>query len=621
VGESANGQSQGPGSGGEQGAHRDVAAANGQPHTPGKASDRGGSTPVGPGRLPSTHYKWVALSNTTLGILAATVNGSIVIISLPAIFRGIHLDPLTPGNVSYLLWMLMGYLLVSAVLVVTLGRLGDMYGRVRMYNLGFAIFGLAALALPFDPYHGPSGALWLIGWRVVQAVGGSMLMANSPAILTDAFPPEQRGTAMGINQVAGISGSFFGLILGGVLAAVDWRLVFLVSVPIGIGGTIWSYVSLREAGVRTKARIDWLGNITFAVGLVGLLAGITYGIQPYGGHVMGWTSPLVLTGLIGGVTLLGLFCVVELKVSQPMFDLHLLRIRAFAAGNAATLLASIARGGLQFMLILWLQGIWLVLHGYNYADTPLWSGIYLLPLTFGFIASGPVSGWLSDKHGARAFASGGLLLSAAAFGGLLLVPTNFHYLIFGLLIFLAGAGMGLFSAPNAAAIMNSVPRHQRGVASGMLATFQNSGFVLSIGVFFSLMIAGLASTLPTTLTHGLISQGVPAPIAHQIGQLPPVGSLFAAFLGYNPVHQLLGPTGVLAHLPASHVATLTGRQFFPELISQPFHHGLVIVFSMAMAVLVIAAGASALRGRRFVHEDQAPSAEAGTAALERSARS
>jgi MFS family permease len=619
VGESANGQPQGPG--GDQSARRDAAAVNGQPHTPGKASGPGGSAAAGPGRLHGTNYKWVALSNTTLGILAATVNGSIVIISLPAIFRGIHLDPLTPGNVSYLLWMLMGYLLVSAVLVVTLGRLGDMYGRVRMYNLGFAIFGLGALALPFDPYQGPSGALWLIGWRVVQAVGGSMLMANSPAILTDAFPPEQRGTAMGINQVAGISGSFFGLILGGVLAAVDWRLVFLVSVPIGIGGTIWSYVSLREVGVRTKARIDWLGNITFAVGLVGLLAGITYGIQPYGGHVMGWTSPLVLTGLIGGVTLLGLFCVVELKVSQPMFDLHLLRIRAFAAGNAATLLASIARGGLQFMLILWLQGIWLVLHGYNYADTPLWSGIYLLPLTFGFIASGPASGWLSDKHGARAFASGGLLLSAAAFGGLLLVPTNFHYLIFGLLIFLAGAGMGLFSAPNAAAIMNSVPRQQRGVASGMLATFQNSGFVLSIGVFFSLMIAGLASTLPTTLTHGLISQGVPAPIAHQIGQLPPVGSLFAAFLGYNPVHQLLGPTGVLAHLPASHVATLTGRQFFPELISQPFHHGLVIVFSMAMAVLVIAAGASALRGRRFVHEDQAPSAEAGTAALERSARS
>jgi MFS family permease len=557
------------------------------------------------GGFRGTHYKWVALSNTTLGILAATVNGSIVIISLPAIFRGIHLNPLTPGNVSYLLWMLMGYLVVSAVLVVTLGRLGDIYGRVRMYNLGFAIFGLAALALPFDPLTGPGGALWLIGWRILQAVGGAMLMANSPAILTDAFPADQRGTAMGINQVAGISGQFIGLILGGVLAAVDWRLVFLVSVPIGLGGTIWSYLSLKEIGTRTSARIDWLGNITFAAGLIGLLVGITYGIQPYGGHVMGWTNPLVLTGLIGGAALLVAFCVIETRVSQPMFDLRLLRIRAFAAGNAATLLAAIARGGLQFMLIIWLQGIWLVLHGYNYADTPLWSGIYLLPLTFGFVVSGPLSGWLSDKHGARAFASGGLLVSAAAFGGLLLVPTNFHYLAFALLIFVAGAGMGLFSAPNAAGIMNSVPRHQRGAASGMLATFQNSGFVLSIGIFFSLMIAGLAATLPTTLTRGLAAQGVPHAIAHQIGQLPPVGSLFAAFLGYNPVRSLLGPTGVLSHLPASHVTTLTGKRFFPELISQPFHHGLVIVFSMAMTVLVIAAATSALRGGRYVHEEHA----------------
>jgi MFS family permease len=584
----------------------------------------GTAQPTAPGRLRSTHYKWVALSNTTLGILAATVNGSIVIISLPAIFRGIQLNPLTPGNISYLLWMLMGYLLVSAVLVVTLGRLGDIYGRVRMYNLGFAIFGLAALALPFDPFTGPSGALWLILWRVVQAVGGSMLMANSPAILTDAFPADQRGTAMGINQVAGISGSFVGLILGGVLAAVDWRLVFLVSVPIGIGGTIWSYLSLRETGVRTKAKIDWLGNVTFALGLVGILAGITYGIQPYGGHTMGWTSPLVLTGLLGGAALLIAFCFIELRVSQPMFDLHLLRIRAFAFGSLATLLASIARGGLQFMLILWLQGIWLVLHGYNYADTPLWSGIYLLPLTFGFVVSGPVSGWLSDKHGARAFASGGLLLSALAFGGLLLIPTNFHYLAFGVLIFLAGAGMGLFSAPNAAAIMNSVPRHQRGAASGMLATFQNSGFVLSIGVFFSLMIAGLASTLPATLYHGLTAQGVPAAAAHQIAGLPPVGSLFAAFLGYNPVKTLLGPTGVLAHLPASHVAVLTGKRFFPELISQPFHHGLVIVFTTAIALLALAAAVSALRGARFVHEEHVADGEPGTtpeAALEGTGRS
>ncbi len=587
--ESVNGLPQGPGGNGRSG-HSDISV--------------NGGTPVpAPGGPPGAHYKWMALSNTTLGMLAATVNASIVIIALPAIFRGIHLDPLQPGNVSYLLWMLMGYLVVSAVLVVTLGRLGDIFGRVRMYNLGFAVFALGALALPFDPLTGPGGALWLIGFRVVQATGGAMLMANSPAILTDAFPSDQRGTAMGINQVAGISGSFIGLILGGVLAAVDWRLVFIVSVPIGVGGAIWSYFSLREIGIRTRSRVDWLGNVTFAVGLVGLLTGITYGIQPYGGHVMGWTSPVVLTGLIGGVALLAVFCFIETRVSQPMFDLKLLRIRAFAAGNTATLLASIARGGLQFMLIIWLQGIWLVLHGYNYRDTPLWSGIYLLPLTFGFVVAGPVSGWLSDKHGARAFASGGLLVSAAAFAGLLFLPTDFRYVDFGALIFISGAGMGLFSAPNAAAIMNSVPARQRGAASGMLATFQNSGFVLSIGIFFSLMIAGLASTLPTTLTKGLTSQGVPFALAHQIGQTPPVASLFAAFLGYNPVRELLAPTGELSKLPAHNVAALTGKQFFPHLISGPFHHGLVIVFSMAIAVLVIAAGASLLRGRRYVHDE------------------
>jgi MFS family permease len=558
------------------------------------------------------NYKWTALSNTTLGILAATVNASIVIISLPAIFRGIHLNPLGAGNISYLLWMLMGYLVVSAVLVVTLGRLGDIYGRVRMYNLGFTVFALGALALPFDPLKGPSGALWLIGFRIIQAVGGAMLMANSPAILTDAFPSNQRGMAMGINQVAGISGQFIGLILGGILAAIDWRLVFIVSVPIGVGGAIWSYVSLKEIGARTPAKIDWLGNITFAVGLIALLTGITYGIQPYGGHSMGWTSPTVLTGLIGGVALLIAFCFIELRVDAPMFDLRLLKIRSFSTGVTAALLASISRGGMQFMLIIWLQGIWLVLHGYSFIDTPLWSGIYLLPLTAGFLIAGPLSGFLSDRYGAKYFASGGLLLSALSFVGLLLVPTDFSYPVFAGLIFLSGAGMGLFSAPNAAAVMNSVPPKQRGAASGMMATFMNSGFVLSIGIFFSLMIAGLASTLPKTMSQGLTHQGVPAALAHQVGALPPVGSLFAAFLGYNPVHTLLAPTGILAHLPAHNVAVLTGKQFFPQLISGPFHHGLVIVFTMAAVVLVIAAGLALRHGGTELVKQRAAAEQATT---------
>ncbi|MBE1487131.1 MFS transporter [Plantactinospora soyae] len=538
-------------------------------------------------------YKWIALSNTTLGMLLATINSSIVLISLPAIFNGVHLNPLEPGNVSYLLWMLMGYMLVTAVLVVTLGRLGDMYGRVRIYNAGFALFTITSVVLSLDPFDGAGGAIWLIGWRVLQAVGGSMLMANSAAIITDVFPTRQRGTALGINIVAGIAGSFLGLVLGGLLAEWNWRSIFWVNVPIGLVGTVWAYRSLRESRVRVKARIDWWGNLTFAVGLTALLAGITYGIQPYGGHTMGWTNPWVLTGLLGGTAVLILFCVIESRVAEPMFPLHLFRIAAFAGGNAASLLGSIARGGLQFMLIIWLQGIWLPLHGYNYEQTPLWAGIYLLPLTIGFLAAGPLAGALSDRFGARLFAASGLLVMAASFAGLLLIPSDFSYWVFAALVFLNGLGGGLFAAPNTAMIMSSVPARLRGAASGMRATFQNAGMVLSIGVFFSLMVAGLARSLPQTLESGLTAQGVPDAAAHSIAGLPPVGTLFAAFLGYNPIQQLLGPE-ILDALPAANVHTLIGREFFPNLISMPFHDGLTIVFWLAIAMAVVGAVASLL---------------------------
>ncbi len=537
-------------------------------------------------------YKWVALSNTTLGMLLATVNSSIVIISLPAIFNGIHLDPLAPGNVSYLLWILMGFLLVSAVLVVALGRLGDMYGRVKLYNLGFVIFTLASIALSVDPFHAARGALWLIGWRVVQAVGGAMVFANSTAILTDAFPARQRGMALGINQVAAIAGSFIGLVLGGVLAEWDWRAVFWVSVPIGVFGTIWSYLSLHELGARQRGRLDWPGNVSFAIGLSAVLAAITYGIQPYGGHSTGWTNPWVLAGLGGGVALLLAFCLIETRVAEPMFHLGLFRDRTFAFGNLAGLLSSISRGGMQFMLIIWLQGIWLPLHGYDYAQTPLWAGIYLLPLTLGFLLAGPVSGWLSDHFGARPFAVGGALVVAASFAGLVVLPVDFPYWVFAILVALSGIGSGLFSSPNASAVMGAVPPGQRGAAAGMRGTFFNSGSALSIGIFFSLMIVGLAASLPHTLTAGLEQQGVPADVATRVGGLPPVGSLFAAFLGYNPLAALLGPSGVLAHLPPANVAALTGKQFFPHLISGPFHHGLVVVFLAAAAMSLVAAIAS-----------------------------
>jgi MFS family permease len=533
----------------------------------------------------------------------ATIDGTIVIIAMPAIFRGIHVNPLAPGNITYVLWMIMGYLLVQAVLVVTLGRLGDMFGRVKIYNLGFVVFTLASIALSLDPLAGGRAALWLILWRVVQAFGGAMLMSNSAAILTDAFPANQRGMALGINQIAGISGQFVGLLLGGLLAAWDWRAVFWVNVPIGVWGTVWAYRSLREIAATKRAKVDWIGNVLFAVGATSLLAAITYGIQPYGGHATGWTNPLVLTGLIGGATVLVVFCVVETRIAEPMFRMGLFKIRAFAAGNAASLMSSIARGGLQFMLVIWLAGIWLPRHGYDFTVTPLWAGIYMLPLTAGFLLAGPLSGYLSDRYGSRAFATAGLLVAACAFTGLMLLPINFPYPAFAAIIFCNGVGSGLFASPNTSSIMSSVPARHRGAASGMRSVFMNSGMSLSIGIFFSLMIAGLASTLPRTLSSGLRHQGVPAAVAAHISHLPPVSTLFSALLGYNPVKNLLAPYGVLAKLPTHNAAVLTGRQFFPQLISGPFHHGLVIVFSAAIAMCVLGALVSLLRGRQFIYTE------------------
>jgi len=577
--------------------------ANGQPdglpeaHSPdvgGRHGSRNGRHSKG------VHYKWIALSNTTLGVLMATVNSSIMLIALPDIFRGIGVNPLQPGNTSLLLWLIMGYLVVTAVLVVSFGRLGDMFGRVRMFNFGFAVFAFFSILLSVTWLQGTTAAWWLIGGRILQGVGGAMLMANSSAILTDAFPPNERGLALGLNQVAAIAGSFIGLVLGGVLGPVSWRYVFLVSVPFGVLGTIWSYLKLQERGIRKPARLDWSGNLTFAVGLIAVLAGITYGIQPYGGHTMGWTDPLVLGLLFGGLAVLAIFCAIETRVAEPMFNLALFRIRPFTAGNMASLLAGLGRGGLMFTLIIWLQGIYLPIHGYGFSQTPLWAGIAMLPLTIGFLVAGPLSGWLSDRHGARPFATGGMVLAAASFVLLELLPINFSYWQFAGILLLNGIGMGLFASPNRAGIMNSLPPDRRGVGAGMSATFQNSAMVLSIGIFFTLIILGLASTLPTALGHGLVAQGLPHADAARIAALPPVSIMFAALLGYNPVQTLLGPA--ISKLPASHAAYLTGHTFFPSLISAPFEHGLAIAFGFAVAACLIAAVASLLRGGRYVHD-------------------
>jgi EmrB/QacA subfamily drug resistance transporter len=551
-------------------------------------------------------YRWVALSNTTMAVFMSALDGSIVIIALPAIFRGINLDPLAAGNISYLLWMIMGYRLVQAVLVVTVGRLGDMYGRVKIYNGGFVVFTAASILLSFDPFMGAHGAQWLIGWRVVQALGGSMLTANSAAILTDAFPVERRGFALGINQVAAIAGQFIGLVAGGVLAAIDWRAVFWVNVPVGVIGTVWAYRSLRDTGERHPGRIDWWGNITFAIGLSAILIGVTNGIKPYGGHAMGWTNPTVIGSIVGGTAMLVAFVLIEKRVADPMFQLGLFRIRAFAAGSAAGLIAAVARGGLQFMLIIWLQGIWLPLHGYRYSETPLWAGIYLLPLTTAFLISGPIAGILSDRFGSRGFATAGMLVFGASFIGLMLLPVDFPYWAFAALITLNGIGVGMFSAPNSSSIMSSVPPRQRGAASGMRSTFQNTGTALSIGVFFSLMIAGLATSLPGQLLAGLQEQGIPHALAQHVASLPPVSSMFAAVLGENPVAHLLGPTGALSNVSPAHQHLLTGTEFFPHLIASAFHHGLVVVFSVAAGLSVLGAIASLARGGRYVHVEPPP---------------
>jgi EmrB/QacA subfamily drug resistance transporter len=551
----------------------------------------------------SDSYKWIALSNTTLGVLLATLDVSITLIAMPDIFRGIRLDPLLPSNSFYLLWMILGYMVVSSVLIVSLGRLGDMFGRVRIYNLGFLIYTAASLLLTVDWMTGRAGATYLIVFRIVQGVGGACLLANAAAIITDAFPPNQRGMALGINNIVGVTGMFIGLVLGGLLAPIDWRLVFLISVPVGLFGTAWAYLKLEERSEPRRRPIDWWGNLTFALGLVLAMVAVTYGIRPYGDHPTGWGSPRVILLLAGGVACLVAFVLIERRAPDPMFRLSLFRIRAFTFGTLSTFLAALARGGLMFMLIIWLQGIWLPQHGYDFTNTPLWAGIYMLPLTGGMLLAGPLSGFLSDRFGARPFATGGMVGAALSFGLLMLLPIDFPYPLFALVLLLNGISMGLFASPNRAAVMNSLPAGDRGAGGGMNQTFQNSAQVISIGIFFTLMIVGLAANLPHAMASGLETHGVPDATAHRVAELPPVSILFAAFLGYNPIEHLVGGHA-LAGLAAPDRDVLTGPAFFPQLISGPFHTGLHVAFAFAIVACLVAAAASLMRGGRYYHGEK-----------------
>ncbi len=554
-------------------------------------------------RPDSDRYKWLVLSNTTLGVLMATIDTSIVLIALPDIFQGIHIDPLQPGNTFYLLWMILGFMIVTSVLVVSLGRLGDMLGRVRMYNLGFVVYTFFSLLLSVTWMSGTSAAIWLVVMRLFQGVGAAFLIANSTAILTDAFPEHQRGMAIGINQIAGISGMFIGLILGGLLGPIQWRLIFIISVPIGLFGSVWAYLKLREVPTKRDHDVDWTGNLTFAVGLIALMVAVTYGIQPYGGHDMGWTSPLVLGCFVIGLVSLASFARVESRSPDPMFRLSLFRIRAFSAGSISTLLAAVGRGGLMFTMVIWLQGIWLPLHGYSFSSTPLWAGIALLPLTGGFLLAGPLCGYLSDRYGSRPFTVTGMVGAATSFLLLQFLPADFSYPAFGGLLLLNGLAMGAFSAPNRVSVMNALPPEHRGVGSGMNSTFQNSGQVLSIGIFFTLMIIGLSRTLPHALYLGLLGQGVASATAHHVSTLPPVSTLFAAFLGYNPMVHLLGPH-VLAALSPSARATVLGRRFFPTIIQKAFVTGLHPALDFAAFICTVAALTSWMRGAPAIRRGQ-----------------
>jgi len=555
----------------------------------------------------------------------ASINGTIILISLPVIFRGLGVDPFLPSNFTLLIWLLLGYGVVTATLLVTFGRLSDMWGRARMYNLGFAIFAVGSVLLFLVPNTGTVGAWELVGFRIVQGIGGAFIFANSAALLTDAFPHTERGKALGINQVAALGGSVVGLVLGGVLAGLgdvrigslvlpSWRVIFLASVPFSVGGTIWAYLKLHDIGqIRRGQRIDYLGNTTFGLGLTLLLVAVTYGLLPYGGQSMGWSSPWVWAGIVAGLSLLVAFLFLETRVRDPMFRLELFRIRAFAAGNLAALLGAIARGGVMFMMIIWFQGVWLPLHGYSFAQTPFWAGIYMLPMVGGFVLMGPMSGWLSDRFGARYLASAGMAVSCATFVFLLFLPYNFQYWQMAVLLGLQGGGMGMFAAPNTAAIMNAVPAEHRGAASGMQATLQNAGMQLSMALFFTIVLVGLANGLSGSVSGALGSAGATGPAASALSSLVssnPTGALFGAFLGQNPMGLYISylPAALQSQLAPAVVTTLTSKQFFPNAVAPAFLKGMDLAFVISAVLTGVAAVVSLLRGQRYVHELDATSA-------------
>lgn len=545
-------------------------------------------------------YKWTVLVNTTLGGLMGAINMTIVLISLPTIFRGLNIDPTAPGEFIMLLWVMMGYSIVLATLLVTFGRLSDLYGRTRLYTLGFVIFTFGSILLSIIPDgSGNNGAKMLIGFRIVQGVGGGLLMVNSTALITDSFGPNERGRALGINQISFIAGSLIGLIAGGLLASSNWHLVFIVNIPFAVAGSLWSVFKLKAISKKVKVPMDIAGNVALGGGLVLISLGFTYALVPYGNSSMGWGSPWVLASFVVGVVLLVAFVFLELKVKQPLFDLRLFKIRAFNYGNLANFVSSLGRGAIMFLVIIWLQGIYLPLHGFTYSSTPFWAGIYMLPMMVGFIALGPVGGILTDKYGARTFATTGMIITAISLYLLTLLPYNFSLWQFEGILLMNGIGSGLFAAPNTTAVMNSLPEESRGAGSGMRTTFNNIGQTISMAIFFSIAISIFTLKLPSSLLNTSLSIGLPLQIATAISKIPPSGALFAAFLGINPAASF--SPAMLNLIPPAALKSLMSLSFFPNAIGPSFMVGLKD--SLYIAILMTIAGAvlSALSGGRYVH--------------------
>ncbi len=554
-------------------------------------------------------YKWTVLVNTTLSVLMSSMNMYIVLISLPVIFRGLGVNPFAPGEFAYLIWVLMVYGIVLATVLVTFGRISDMYGRARVYTWGFIIFSAASIGLSLIPSgSGNAGVLALIALRAVQAVGGALLMVNGTALLTDVFPPTERGRALGINQISFVVGSFLGLIAGGLLSGYDWHLVFVVSVPFAVAGAAWSVLKLRRTRGAGLGHVDVMGNVTLALGLLLVSLGLTYALLPYGGSQLGWGNPEVIAEVAVGVALFGAFALVEARALHPLFDLRLFRVRPFTYGVLALLFNSLARGAIMFLVAIWLQGIWLPLHGYSWTQTPFWAGVYMLPMLVGTVIMGPIGGVLTDRYGARVWATLGMAIIAVTLYLLTALPYNFNLLEFELILFVNGLGNGLFSAPNTTAIMNALRPQDRATGNGMRQTFANIGSTVSMALFFTILVTVLTARMPSAIQAEASAYGLPPEVARFLSSLPPSGLLFAAFLGYDPASAL--PSGVLRSLPVDVSRVLDSPSFLPSVIGGPFMDGLRTSLYISVALVAVGAVLSFLRGGRYVYEEHGDQARA-----------